>query len=50
MERLAKPRLFPEVPARRYVSFYPMSKRRGEHVNWFDLAPRSAGHSCAATA
>ena len=39
MERLAKPRLFPEVPARRYVSFYPMSKRRGEHVNWFDLAP-----------
>ena len=39
MERLAKPRLFPEVPARRYVSFYPMSKRRGEQVNWFDLAP-----------
>jgi chlorite dismutase len=39
MERLAKPRLFPEVPARRYVSFYPMSKRRGEQVNWFDLEP-----------
>jgi len=37
MERLARPRLFPEVPARRYASFYPMSKRRGEHVNWFDL-------------
>ena len=37
MERLAKPRLFPEVPARRYVSFYPMSKRRGEQVNWYDL-------------
>jgi chlorite dismutase len=37
MERLARPRLFPEIPARRYVSFYPMSKRRGEHVNWFDL-------------
>jgi peroxiredoxin len=43
MERLAKPRLFPEVPARRYVSFYPMSKRRGEHVNWFDLPPEERG-------
>jgi chlorite dismutase len=37
MERLARPRLFPDVPARRYVCFYPMSKRRGEQVNWFDL-------------
>ena len=37
MQRLARPRLFPEVPPRRYVSFYPMSKRRGEQVNWFDL-------------
>ena len=37
MEKIAKPRLFPDVPARRYASFYPMSKRRGEHVNWFDL-------------
>jgi chlorite dismutase len=43
MERLAKPRLFPEVPARRYVSFYPMSKRRGEQVNWFDLQPEERG-------
>lgn len=39
MERLARPRLFPQVPARRYMSFYPMSKRRGEQVNWFDLEP-----------
>ena len=39
MERLARPRLYPEVPPRRYMSFYPMSKRRGEQVNWFDLAP-----------
>jgi chlorite dismutase len=39
MERLARPRLFPDVPPRRYVCFYPMSKRRGEHVNWFDLPP-----------
>jgi len=37
MERLARPRLFPEVPGRRYLCFYPMSKRRGEQVNWFDL-------------
>jgi len=39
LERLARPRLFPEVPPGRYVSFYPMSKRRGEQVNWFDLPP-----------
>ena len=37
MEKMARPRLFPEVPARRYVCFYPMSKRRGEQVNWYDL-------------
>jgi len=37
LERLARPRLFPEVPPGRYVCFYPMSKRRGEQVNWFDL-------------
>jgi peroxiredoxin len=43
LERLARPRLFPDVPARRYVSFYPMSKRRGEDVNWYDLpAPERA--------
>ncbi len=38
MQRLARPRLFPDVPARRYVCFYPMSKRRGEVVNWYDLS------------
>jgi chlorite dismutase len=43
MERLARPRLFPEVPQRRYVSFYPMSKRRGEQVNWFDLPAEERG-------
>jgi chlorite dismutase len=37
MERMANPRLFPDVPARRYLCFYPMSKRRGEQVNWYDL-------------
>ncbi len=38
MERMAKPRLFPDVPPRRYLCFYPMSKRRGEQVNWYDLS------------
>ena len=28
-------RLFVEVPARRYVCFYPMNKRRGEQRNWY---------------
>ena len=28
-------RLFTEVPARRYVCFYPMNKRRGEDKNWY---------------
>jgi chlorite dismutase len=28
-------RLFIEVPPRRHVCFYPMSKRRGEHKNWY---------------
>ncbi len=37
MEKMARPRLFPEVPPRRYLCFYPMSKRRGEQVNWYDL-------------
>jgi chlorite dismutase len=38
MERIAKPRLFPAVPDKRYCCFYPMSKRRGEQVNWYDLS------------
>jgi hydrogen peroxide-dependent heme synthase len=37
MQKMARPRLYPEVPARRYCCFYPMSKRRGEQVNWYDL-------------
>lgn len=28
-------RLFLDIPARRYVCFYPMNKRRGEHKNWY---------------
>jgi hydrogen peroxide-dependent heme synthase len=31
------PRLFPELPKHRYVSFYPMDRRRGEAVNWYTL-------------
>src|SRR5271169_6606680 len=30
-------RLFPAVPARPYVCFYPMDKRRGESRNWYEL-------------
>jgi hydrogen peroxide-dependent heme synthase len=28
-------RLFPTLPARRHVCFYPMNKRRGEAKNWY---------------
>ncbi len=31
------PRLFPELPKHRYVSFYPMDRRRGEARNWYTL-------------
>jgi len=27
----------PEIPDDEYVCFYPMSKRRGEEYNWYDL-------------
>jgi len=30
-------RLWAKVPARRYVCFYPMNKKRGEAVNWYSL-------------
>jgi chlorite dismutase len=30
-------RLWAKVPARRYVCFYPMDKKRGEDVNWYSL-------------
>ena len=32
-----KPRLWPEIPAARYVCFYPMDRRRGEEKNWYTL-------------
>jgi chlorite dismutase len=31
-------RLYPAIPERRYVCFYPMSKRRGETHNWYALS------------
>jgi chlorite dismutase len=30
-------RLYRDVPAHKYVSFYPMDKKRGEQVNWYAL-------------
>jgi len=30
-------RLFPQIPAARYVCFYPMDRRRGEDKNWYSL-------------
>ncbi len=32
-----KPRLFPKIPASRYLCFYPMDRRRGEDKNWYML-------------
>src|SRR5690242_8181602 len=31
------PRLFPAMPAHRYICFYPMDRRRGEDKNWYTL-------------
>jgi chlorite dismutase len=31
----AAPRLWPEIPHRRYLCFYPMNKFRGENKNWY---------------
>ena len=32
-----RPRLFPEIPPAKYISFYPMDRRRGEEKNWYTL-------------
>ncbi len=29
------PRLYPRIPGRRYLCFYPMDKKRGESNNWY---------------
>ena len=36
-------RLWAKVPARRYVCFYPMNKKRGEAVNWYSLPYQERG-------
>ena len=28
-------RLWPEIPEAKYICFYPMDRRRGEHKNWY---------------
>ncbi|HXG20388.1 MAG TPA: hydrogen peroxide-dependent heme synthase [Methylomirabilota bacterium] len=35
-------RLYPDIPPRRYLCFYPMDKKRGEEKNWYqvDIAER----------
>lgn len=35
-----KPRLWPEIPPRRYLCFYPMDKKRGESKNWYEVSLR----------
>jgi len=32
-----RPRLYPQIPASRYICFYPMDRRRGEEKNWYTL-------------
>ena len=32
-----RPRLFPEMPAHKFICFYPMDRRRGERKNWYQL-------------
>jgi chlorite dismutase len=32
-----RPRLFPEIPPAKFICFYPMDRRRGEHKNWYQL-------------
>jgi peroxiredoxin len=31
------PRLYPEIPAAKYLCFYPMDRRRGENKNWYQV-------------
>ncbi len=37
LRRYIESRLYPSIPDADVVSFYPMSKRRGERDNWYDL-------------
>jgi chlorite dismutase len=31
------PRLFPRIPATKYLCFYPMDRKRGEAKNWYEV-------------
>jgi peroxiredoxin len=31
------PRLYPDIPEGKFICFYPMNRRRGEHKNWYQL-------------
>jgi len=35
--RAMAPRLFPEIPDRKYACFYPMDRKRGESKNWYQV-------------
>jgi hydrogen peroxide-dependent heme synthase len=32
-----EPRLFPEIPAAKYLCFYPMDRKRAEEKNWYQV-------------
>lgn len=32
------PRLYPQIPASKYLCFYPMDRKRGEGKNWYQVA------------
>ena len=36
-EERARARLYPRLPRKRAICFYPMSKRRGPDANWYEL-------------
>lgn len=36
-QEILRRRLEPQLPATRFLSFYPMDKKRGETVNWYTL-------------
>jgi peroxiredoxin len=31
------PRLYPKIPDSKFLCFYPMDRKRGEHLNWYTL-------------
>ncbi|WP_251341808.1 heme-binding protein [Haloplanus halophilus] len=37
LKRYIEGKLEPEIPEGQYLSFYPMSRKRGEQDNWYDL-------------